>query len=175
MARQTLTPEDLIREIAGLGSLDLADLRQRWQRLYGTPAPASFRRDLLVRAIAYQMQVKAYGGLSLATKRRLRQIAEAVRQGSFEASMAGPRIRPGTRLVRVWQGETHHVFVHEDGYEWQGERHRSLSTIAKAITGTSWNGWTFFGVKKRPARNKNAAGPRRKRVVAAAVVEAAHA
>jgi hypothetical protein len=73
--------------------------------------------------------------------------------------MAEPRIRPGTRLIRVWRGKTHTVFVHEHGFEWDGKLHRSLSTIAKAITGTSWNGWTFFGVKRSKARDgRDAAG-----------------
>jgi hypothetical protein len=158
---QQPSAETLAAEIEALRTLSLPDLRQEWARVYGTPAPLSLRRDLLIRAVAYQLQVKAYGGLSAATKRRLRQIAAAVREGNFGSELVTPRIRPGTRLIRVWQGETHTVFVHEDGFEWNGARHRSLSTIAKAITGTSWNGYTFFGVKRRPARNKNAAGPRR--------------
>jgi hypothetical protein len=132
----------------GLPDLSLADLRERWEALYDTPAPRSLRRDLLIRAIAYQLQVRAHGGLSAATKRKLHEIAAAVREGTFEPALTEPRIRPGTRLIRVWQSETHIVFVHEDGFEWNGARHRSLSTIAKAITGTNWNGWTFFGVKR---------------------------
>ena len=167
MRKSQPNEEQLRAEIESLPGLTLQELRERWERLYGRPAPKSFRRDLLVRAVAYQMQVKVYGGLSAATKRRLREIAAAARDGTFDASMAGPRIKPGTRLIRLWQGETHTVFVHEDDFEWNGERHRSLSTIARKITGTSWNGWTFFGVKRRPARNKNAAGPRRKREPAA--------
>jgi hypothetical protein len=164
-------------EIAGLPELSLGDLRARWEKLYGTPAPRTFRRDLLIRAIAYQLQVRAYGGLSAATRRRLREIAAAAREGTFDASLAGPRIRPGTCLIRVWQGETHTVLVHENGFEWNGARHRSLSTIAKAITGTSWNGWTFFGVKRRPARNKNASKERRITTAATALNsgEGAHA
>ena len=139
-----------------MGGLSLEALRERWPALYGNPAPRSLRRDLLIRAIAYQLQVKAFGGLSTATKRMLREIATAAREGRFDAAAIGPRVKPGTRLIRVWQGETHRVLVLEDGFEWNGSRHRSLSVIAKAITGTNWNGWIFFGVKRRPARNKNA-------------------
>ena len=128
--------------------LTLAALRERWSALYGNPAPRSLRRDLLVRAIAYQLQVKAFGGLSPVSKRLLREIAAAAREGRFDAAAIGPRVKPGTRLIRVWQGETHSVLVLEDGFEWKGARHRSLSVIAKAITGTNWNGWTFFGVKR---------------------------
>jgi Protein of unknown function (DUF2924) len=117
---------------------------------------SSLRRDFLIRAVAYQLQVKAFGGLSAATKRKLREIAAAAREGRFDPALIGPRVKPGTRLIRVWRGETHTVHVLEDGFEWNGSRYGSLSVIAKAISGTNWNGWVFFGVKRRPARNKNA-------------------
>jgi hypothetical protein len=97
------------------------------------------------------MQVQVYGGLSLAMKRQLREVALAVREGRFETAVPKSRIAAGTRLIRLWQGQTHTVYVHGDGFEWNGSRYRSLSTIAKAITGTNWNGWTFFGVKRGKA------------------------
>ena len=147
MARQTR--EQVEAEIAGLAGLSLEALRGRWEALYGNPAPRSLRRDLLIRAVAYQLQVKAFGGLSAATRRKLREIAVAAREGRFEPALIGPRVKPGSRLIRVWQGETHSVLVLEDGFEWKGARYRSLSLIAKTITGTNWNGWTFFGVKQR--------------------------
>ena len=76
-------------------------------------------------------------------------ITPAARDSSLDPIASEPRIKPGTRLIRVWQDKTHSVLVLEDGgFEWNGARHRSLSTIAKTITGTSWNGWTFFGVKR---------------------------
>jgi hypothetical protein len=146
MAR--LTKQQVETEIAGLAGLGLSALREHWEALYGAPAPRSLRRDLLIRAIAYQLQVKAFGGLSPVTKRVLREVAMAAREGRFDAAAIGPRVKPGTRLIRAWQGETHSVLVLEDGFEWNGARHRSLSVIAKAITGTNWNGWTFFGVKR---------------------------
>ena len=154
MAR--VTQQRVEAEITGLPNFSLQALRERWEALYGNPAPRSLRRDLLIRAVAYQLQVKAFGGLSARTKRKLREIAVAAREGRFESALVAPRVKPGTRLIRVWQGETHSVLVLEDGFEWNGARHGSLSIIAKAITGTNWNGWTFFGVKRRPARNKNA-------------------
>lgn len=159
MAPRSIDPEALKAQIEALPGLCLAELRSHWATLYGNPAPRSLRRYLLIRAVAYQLQVRAYGGLSTATKRRLREIARAAREGTFGQTTLEPRIRPGTRLIRVWQGETHSVVVHEDGFEWNGSRHRSLSTIAKAITGTSWNGWTFFGVKRAKAgEGRDAAG-----------------
>jgi Protein of unknown function (DUF2924) len=146
MARQT--QEQVEAEIAGLPALSLEALRERWRALYGNPAPRSLRRGLLIRAVAYQLQVKAFGGLSAATKKKLREIAVAAREGRFDPAVIGPRVKPGTRLIRVWQGETHSVLVLEDGFEWNGTRYRSLSLVAKTITGTNWNGWTFFGVKR---------------------------
>jgi hypothetical protein len=144
-------PETLEADIAALSSASLQDLRAHWERLYGQLPPKSLRRDLLIRAVAYQMQVKVYGGLSLAMKRQLREVALAVREGRFETAVPKSRIAAGTRLIRLWQGQTHTVYVHGDGFEWNGSRYRSLSTIAKAITGTNWNGWTFFGVKRGKA------------------------
>ena len=145
MARK-LVDTRLEAEIARLPDLGLSELRMRWKTLYGLPAPKFFRRKFLVRAVAYQMQVKAYGGLSEATKRRLREIAAAARDGTFDVVDLEPRIRPGTKLIRTWKKVTHEVMVLQDGFAWNGERHESLSAIAKTITGTSWNGWTFFGL-----------------------------
>ena len=145
---------DLESEIARLSDLALPELRKRWRALYGRPAPKFFRRKLLIRAVAYQMQVKAYGGLSDATKQRLVDIAEAVRTGNEEAVLGTPRIKPGTRLIRLWKDETHTVEVRVDGFEWGGRKYSSLSGVAKAITGTNWNGYTFFGVKRRPSRTR---------------------
>ncbi len=140
-------------EIARLPDLGLAGLREHWMRLYGRPVPKYFRQDLMVRAIAYQMQVKAYGGLSVATKQRLREIAEAARDGTFDAVDLEPRIKPGTKLVRTWKKATHEVMVLQDGFAWNGKRYTSLSTVAKTITGTSWNGWRFFGITRPAAKN----------------------
>ena len=157
-----LKQRKLEAEIAALPDLGLAELRKRWRKLYGRPAPKFFRRNLLIRGLAYQMRVEVNGGLSDATKRRLREIYEAVRAGNEDAIVARPRVKPGTRLIRQWKDTTHGVTVLEDGFEWQGRRYGSLSAIAKAITGTNWNGYAFFGVNRGRGSNKNAAGPRRK-------------
>jgi hypothetical protein len=108
------------------------------------------------------MQVRAYGGLSPATRRRLFEIAKAVRRGDVDVAGIAPRILPGTQMIRQWRKETHVVTAVADGFEWNGKVHKSLSAIARQITGTSWNGYTFFGIKRAPAGNKNAAGPRTK-------------
>lgn len=78
------------------------------------------------------MQVKAFGGLSDKTKRRLRDIAEAVRNGN-EDSVLGPRIKPGTRLIRLWQDKTHSITVLEDGFDWDGKRFNSLSRLESTV------------------------------------------
>jgi hypothetical protein len=137
-------------EIADLGDLDLYELRERWAKFYHRPAPRFFRRDLLIRGIAYEMQAKVFGGLSPKTRRQLQKIAAAAESSAgFTTADLPRRLRPGTRLVRAWKGVTHTVNVLEDGFEWQGKRYGSLSAIAKAISGTNWNGNTFFGLKQR--------------------------
>ena len=152
MGEPSLDPTKLDAEIARLPDLGIDELRARWQALFGRPAPKSFRRNLLARGVAYQMQVEVYGGLSNETKRRLREIALALRNGD-KAPVAAPRIKPGTRLLRLWQKKTHTVLVTADGYEWEGKTYKSLSAVAKAITGTQWNGYTFFGLKRETGRS----------------------
>jgi hypothetical protein len=93
MARQT--QEQVEAEIATLDGLSLQALRRRWRALYGNPAPRSLRRGLLIRAVAYQLQVKAFGGLAAVTKKKLREIAVATREGRFDPAVIGPRVKPG--------------------------------------------------------------------------------
>lgn len=140
------------KEIATLRTLSIGALKERWRELFKNPAPKYFRREFLIRAIAYQLQVDRFGGLSPETKRRLRQIAEALREGAEPALTSVPRIKPATKLIRSWKGETHIVTALDQGYEWKRKRYESLSEVARAITGTRWNGLLFFGVKRRPAK-----------------------
>lgn len=148
MAYKTIDAASLETEIGRLDDLGLKDLRARWLDLYGRPAPRFFRRKLLVRAIAHQMRAQVHGGLSETTKQRLREIAAAVRGADVEGARIAPRIKPGTKLIRSHKGVTHIVLVLPEGFEWQGRQYDSLSAIATAISGTRWNGWTFFGLKK---------------------------
>lgn len=124
----------------------------------GKAAAPGLKGELLVRALAHAIQEKAFGGLSLAATKRLQAIS---RQGMVSkngspregrSSTPPRRLMPGTRLVREWQGVMHEVIVLPDGFLWQGATYSSLSTVAKAIAGTTWNGWVFFGAK--PARKK---------------------
>ena len=161
MSRGTIDDAALEAEIGRLPDLSLLELRHRWRTLFGHPAPKSLRRNFLARAVAYQMQVEAYGGLSVATKGRLREIASAVRNGDANAVLGSSRIKPGTQMIRQWQGTTHTVTALAEGFEWNGRTYKSLSAVANAITGTNWNGFAFFGIKRAPSGNKNASGPRR--------------
>ncbi len=119
-------------------------------RLYRSNPPLHIRRDLLVLAIAWKLQERIYGGLTVAQKRRLAGIAEELKKGGDLSAGPEIRLKPGLRLVREWRGETHDVLVLEDGFEWNGQRRRSLSAIAREITGTRWSGPLFFGLKPRP-------------------------
>src|SRR6267154_1426961 len=100
MAVRSARHKTLDTEIRRLPDLSLAELRGRWKARFGNPAPLSLRRKFLARAVAYQMQVEAYGGLSNSTKRRLREIAEAVRRGNPDAAGVARQIRAGTQMIR---------------------------------------------------------------------------
>ena len=142
--------EGLAKRLAALADLDTVGLKAEWRRLYRSQPPLHFRRDLLVLAIAWKLQEKVHGGLTAAQKRRLAGIAEELRKGGDLSAGPAIRLKPGLRLIREWRGETHDVLVLEEGFEWNGKRHRSLSVIAREITGTRWSGPRFFGLKPRP-------------------------
>ena len=141
--------EQVGEALARLPSASRAELRAEWRRLYRTEAPARLGRDVLIAAIAYRLQEQALGGLQPELQRRLRTIAEQVSQGGAPVPGTVPRLKPGTVLLREWQGRTHRVVVGEEGFFWEEESYRSLSQIARAITGTSWSGPLFFGLKPR--------------------------
>ena len=100
----------------------------------------------MVRAIAYQMQAKRYGELKSAVGRQLQRIATGIIAGDRVTIKAASRLKLGARLVREWNGATHVVEVVDDGFIWNGERHSSLSAIARTITGARWSGPRFFGL-----------------------------
>jgi hypothetical protein len=134
-----------------LPALDLGELRQQWRALYKTDASAHLSRQLLLRAIAYRMQEVALGGLRPEGQRQLRQFAEQLKESREGRIRPRPDLKPGTRLVREWQGRTYEVLVLDDGFSWQGTGYRSLSALARKITGTAWSGPLFFGLK--PSRS----------------------
>ena len=134
--------DDVEQDIARLRALDRLALLERWRSLFGRDAPAHLSRPLMEKAIAYEIQNKAFGGLSKRTIRALRAATSA-----RSAAGVSHLLAPGTRLAREWNGTTHQVDVIDDGYLWQGERYRSLSAVALAITGTKWSGPRFFSLK----------------------------
>ena len=149
--RRDASSEDAVAvQLTALTVMDSDGLRREWRRLFRSHPPRHIRRDLLVLAIAWKLQEKVHGGLTAAEKRRLAGFAEELRKNGDLSAGPAIRLKPGLRLVREWRGETHVVLVLEDGFEWNGERRRSLSAIARQITGTHWSGPRFFGLKPRP-------------------------
>jgi Protein of unknown function (DUF2924) len=137
--------KDVERDLAALAELNRTALLERWRMAFGREVPPRLSRTLMEKAIAYELQVKAFGGLPARTRRALRAAAKA--DGRSAISKLPSR---GTRLVREWHGALHEVEVLEDGYLWRGARHRSLSAIARAITGTKWSGPRFFNLLAGP-------------------------
>ena len=141
MARRTYM------NLGRLAELPPEDLKQEWVRRYGVPAPA-LSTELLRLGIGYKLQEAKSGGISRETRTLLRQVAMRAREGAEKKPM--PRkLTPGTRLVRDWHGQGHTVTVLEDGFEYDGKHWKSLTAIAKAITGNQWNGPLFFGLAER--------------------------
>ena len=132
--------------LARLAAADLASLDKSWRRAFGRPPPAGLSRTLLARVLAYRLQAEALGDLDLETARALdRMTGEG---GGEVIPLPDQRgSQPGTMLVREWQGTMHSVMVLGGGYAWNGTTYRSLSEVARAITGTRWNGPRFFGLR----------------------------
>jgi len=139
---------NVIHEVAGLARQSYPELKERWKTLYGTESPP-YNRTYLVKRLAYRIQELAYGGLAEETRQHLKQIAEA-HDGATARRRDSARATtlPGTVLVREWDGQRHEVIVQRDGFEYQGRPYRSLSAIARKITGTQWNGPAFFGLRR---------------------------
>ncbi|MGE0459686.1 MAG: DUF2924 domain-containing protein, partial [Bauldia sp.] len=129
-----------------LSSCPYDDLRAEWRRLYRNHPPKKIRRDLLELGIAWKLQEKALGGLAPVLKRRLAGLAVSMATKGDLAKARVVSLRPGARLVREWHGDVHEIVVLEDGFQWRGERWRSLTAIARTITGVAWSGPRFFGI-----------------------------
>ncbi|HOI53664.1 MAG TPA: DUF2924 domain-containing protein [Phycisphaerae bacterium] len=142
--------DTVLRQLAELPTLPIGELRGRWRSLYGTEPSGSYKSQYLIRRLAWRIQELAFGGLSESAKATLKQVADedvatARRPSSRKREMNLPVA--GTRLVRTWNGERHEVLVGRDGFDFQGRRYRSLSAVAKAITGAHRSGPLFFGLK----------------------------
>ncbi len=145
---------DVTTQLNALVNLDSAQLRVEWRRLYRSHPPKGLSRDLMIRAIAYKLQERAFGGLSKATLRKLSSLAQKLEAEGARSFNPRPSIKASTGLVREWGGETHSVMVLEGGFEYRGQRYRSLSEIARLITGAHWSGPRFFGVRRAVTRKR---------------------
>ena len=145
--------------IQDLPAMSPAQLRAAWREQYRKPAP-DIGPDLLRRGIAWKIQARMHGGLTPATKRAIETAQKRLERTGCVSSSRDLQLKPGTRLVREWQGKTWHVLVLDEGFEHDGRRYCSLSQIARTITGAHWSGPRFFGLKKRKAlfRRTNADG-----------------
>jgi hypothetical protein len=150
---------DIAAQVAQLPTLSRQQLLEMWQKLYKRSAPSGIRRELMVPLLAYKIQENAYGGLKSSTRAQLRRITR-----DLENSAGSPKIKiqyklkAGTRIFREWRGATHEVVVTEAGYEYCGSRYRSLSEIARKITGARWSGPAFFrlnGAQAQTIRSGN--------------------
>jgi hypothetical protein len=148
--------------LSRLPNLDIGELRQQWRGLYKTQAPPNLSRELLLGAVAYRMQEVAFGELRPARQRQLRQMAQQFNRIGAAKARPRPELKPGTRLMREWQGRTYDVLVLDDGFSWQNTHYRSLSALARKITGTAWSGPLFFGLnpnRTAPRRSSQLPGP----------------
>jgi hypothetical protein len=157
-------PDTLAAEIEALALLDLQDLRVRWRRMFRAPPPERLGTSLLRRILAHKLRVRALGDLDADSVRFLegiaydhedRRAAGVIKPKSVPVVPAVPRERghrEGTLFVREFAGEMHRVVVVRGGFEWRGAVYRSLSQIARQITGTTWNGPRFFGLRDKPER-----------------------
>jgi Protein of unknown function (DUF2924) len=128
--------------LARVGEMNIEQLRGCWRETIASDPPAAFSKDLLARAICYRLQEQAFGGLSASTNRLLRAL---VNPGAERPR----RVKVGSVLIREHRSVVHEVLVVPGGFCWQGKTYDSLSTIAKTITGTSWNGPRFFGLRSK--------------------------
>jgi hypothetical protein len=136
-------------QIAKLPTFSRQQLLDLWQKLYRRAAPYGMRRERMIPFLAYRIQENAYGGLKPSTLSQLRRISRSLeRSKSSSELILRPRAKVGTRMVRQWRGEAHEVVVTQSGYEYRRGSYRSLSEIARKITGTRWSGPAFFGLNK---------------------------
>lgn len=144
-----MTHEPILARLAALKAMSVNELKAEWQALFDAPAPNN-SRNFLEGRLSYRIQELTFGGPDKQTRRLLDLLADEV-EGTLtrRAQIADPR-NPvlGTKLIREWDGVAHTVTVLKDGFDWEGRRYKSLSAVARAITGTRWNGYRFFGLRE---------------------------
>ena len=140
----------VLARLAALKNMTVGELKVEWQGLMGSPPPNN-SRSFLEQRLAYRLQELTFGGLSKPTRQLLDALADEVEGKKVRKSVIADPRNPviGTRLVREWDGTEHVITVLKDGFDWQGRKYKSLSAIARTITGTQWNGYRFFGLRER--------------------------
>ena len=138
--------DSVLAQLAQIPTMEIGALKTMWRDLHGSEPPP-YNRKYLESRLAYRVQELAYGGLKPETLKRLAALAEELEPRGARSKARMPVA--GTRLLREWQGVEHSVTVLADGFEYQGRPYQSLSAIARTITGTRWNGWVFFGLRKQ--------------------------
>src|SRR4051812_29138070 len=146
-------PNSLEERLSSLPSFNRTALRQLWKELFGSQAPF-LRREPMIPILGYRLQEQYFGALSDSCRSRLTQQVRALATNSNVSNGRQTALRAGTRLIRQWNKQTHVVTIESAGYEYQGVRYRSLSQIARQITGTRWSGPLFFGVKDTQSTNR---------------------
>ena len=149
--KRTFTRSRVISDVTldDLPGMSRAELLDTWAQVVGKAPVLSASRELLVNTIAWHLHARQFGGLSPSVQRRLERLAAAIERGEpIRPSTATDRLRHGTSLERAWRGKTHVVSVAADGFTYRGQHYRSLSQIARVITGTRWNGPAFFGLRR---------------------------
>ena len=165
----------MLSTVAGLEGHDLNGLRRQWRAHLGGEPPLHLPRWLLMRVLAYRLQVDAFGGLDKSIQRMLRFNKDRDAAAPFDRrapqTLDGVGLKAGALLVREWKGQLERVMILEDSFAWNGRTFGSLSQIAKAMTGTNWNGHRFFGLRQgKTVRADEASGRRKRRAGAAAAV-----
>ncbi len=149
-------PDDrgVVRQINGLQRMSMVELRKKWTDLFGTD-PGRLGRQYLIRRLAYRIQEIIHGGLSREAKQRLSELAANPTGERKKIKREATNLQVGTRLLRDWHGERYEVIVDRDGFTYKGKTYRSLSAVARAITGTHRGGRRFFGLEPAETRGGN--------------------
>src|ERR1700726_4533975 len=145
--------EKLAQELKDLETRGDDELKDRWRSLYGAKPPQKIHRSLLIAAVAHRMQENALGALKCSVHRHLMQAANNPASRRLSPQLPSLRPKAGTVLVRDWGGVTHQAQVLEDGILFRSKRYKSLSEVARVITGTRWSGPLFFGLKSTREQN----------------------
>lgn len=138
-------------EISDLATLSLSELRERWTKCFGGDALPIRSRDVLVRMLAWQLQADTFGGFDATTERQLREISINMERGGSITPKTRQTLSPGVMISREWRGVVHTVTRTKSGFQHLGKCYRSLSDVARVITGTRWSGPRFFGLEQKPA------------------------